>query len=76
VEFRISLENPPAGFTASGANEPITLVALGESSRPVVILKNRESYTGPVKLTLLIKAEPGNATVRQAIQFLGPNPQP
>jgi len=76
VQFTISLENAPAGFTASGAIEPVTLAALGETSRPVIILKNRESYTGPEKLTLLIKAEPGDATVRQSIQFLGPNPKP
>jgi cytochrome c oxidase accessory protein FixG len=75
VQFTISLENAPAGFTASGANEPVTLPALAETSRPVVVLKNLESYTGPVKLTLLIKAEPGDATVRQTVQFLGPHPK-
>jgi cytochrome c oxidase accessory protein FixG len=75
VEFRISLENAPAGFMASGANDPITLKALGETSRPVVVLKNRDSYTGPQKLTLLIHGQPGNATIRQPIQFLGPNPK-
>lgn len=75
VEFRVSLENPPAGFNVSGANEPITLSALGEANRPLIVLQNRENYAGPVKLTLLIQAEPGKATIRQAIQFLGPNPQ-
>jgi polyferredoxin len=75
VAFRISLENPLPGFTVSGANEPITLSALGETNRPLIVLQNRESYAGPVKLTLLIQAEPGKATIRQAIQFLGPNPQ-
>jgi cytochrome c oxidase accessory protein FixG len=74
MRFTISLENPPAGFTTSGAREPITLAPLGEVSRPLVLLQDRASYAGPREVTLLITAEPGNTVIRQTVRFLGPNP--
>jgi cytochrome c oxidase accessory protein FixG len=72
VTFTFALENPPAGFTLSGIDGPLVLDALAEANRPLIILSNRETYQGPVKLTLLIHAEPGNAGIRQTIRFLGP----
>ena len=74
VTFQISLENPPAGFTLSGLGESITLPALEEASRPMIIINDRENYTEPVEITLEITAQPGNATIRQKLKFLGPNP--
>lgn len=74
VEFKFSLEDAPTGFTLSGMGDSITLEALAETSRPLVIINDLENYKGPMQLTLKIKAEPGNATIRQKIKFLGPNP--
>ncbi|MEP2776720.1 MAG: cytochrome c oxidase accessory protein CcoG [Luteolibacter sp.] len=74
VIFKISLENAPAGFTLSGLGDSLTLGALDEASRPMIIINDREHYSGPTELTLKITAEPGNATVTQDIKFLGPNP--
>ncbi|GAA5122133.1 cytochrome c oxidase accessory protein CcoG [Luteolibacter yonseiensis] len=75
VRMKITLENPPAGFTTSGAGETVSLDALGEISRPLVILQGRQSYKGPSEITILIHAEPGDSTIRQSLKFLGPNPQ-
>lgn len=74
VRFFITLEGNPAGFTTSGTGESITLNALGELTRPIVVLQDRASYKGPKDLTFTIRAEPGNTTVRQTFRFLGPNP--
>lgn len=74
VEFKFSLEDAPVGFTLSGMGDSITLEALAETIRPLVIINDLENYKGPMQLTLKIKAEPGNATIRQKIKFLGPNP--
>jgi len=74
VEFTFSLVQAPEGFTLSGMGESITLGALSETSRPLVIINDREHYTGPKELTLEIQAEPGNQTIRQTLKFLGPNP--
>lgn len=73
--FTISLENAPPGFTLSGLDGTISLPALAEAARPLVVLHSRSSYTGPTSLTLLILAEPGGGTVRQKFEFLGPNPK-
>ncbi len=72
VDFAISVENAPDGFTLSGMAEPITLSAHAEISRPLVIIVSRENYKGPAKFDLLVKARPGDSSVRQTIQFLGP----
>jgi hypothetical protein len=74
VTFDVSLENPPAGFTLSGFGESLTLPALDEASRPLIIINDREDYTGPTELTLKIEAQPGAATIFQKLKFLGPNP--
>lgn len=74
VRLKITLENPPAGFATSGTGDTITLDAMGEAIRPLVVLQGRDSYSGPSELTVLIKAEPGDSTIRQSIRFLGPNP--
>jgi len=72
VTFTVSLENAPAGVTLSGFGEALTLDAQQETSRPLIILIERKGYNGPIKLDLLIRAQPGDAQVRQSVQFLGP----
>jgi len=74
VEFSFSLEDAPSGFTLSGTGDSISLDALDETSRPLIIINDRESYTGPTELTLKISADPGNQTITQKLRFLGPNP--
>ncbi|MFD2255310.1 cytochrome c oxidase accessory protein CcoG [Luteolibacter algae] len=75
VEFKLTLENPPPGFTLSGTGDSITLGAIGETSRPLVIINDRVHYKGPTDLTLKITSTPGSSTVRQNLKFLGPNPR-
>ncbi|MFM2197584.1 MAG: cytochrome c oxidase accessory protein CcoG [Verrucomicrobiota bacterium] len=74
VTFEVSLEDAPAGFTLSGTGESIELAAHAETSRPIIIINDREHYKGPVELTLEIEAQPGDAEISQKIKFLGPNP--
>ena len=74
VEFSFSLENDPSGFTLSGTGDSITLNSLAETSRPLIIINDLKSYSGPTELTLKISANPGNQAITQKIKFLGPNP--
>jgi len=74
VEFSFSLENAPSGFTLSGTGDSITLNSLAETSRPLIIINDLKSYSGPTELTLKISANPGNQAITQKIKFLGPNP--
>ncbi|WP_411827043.1 cytochrome c oxidase accessory protein CcoG [Luteolibacter sp. AS25] len=74
VEFKITLENPPPGFTLSGLGDSLTLGALDETSRPLIIVNKLDQYKGPTQLTMKISATPGKAIIRQKLKFLGPNP--
>jgi len=75
VEFRLSLEDAPAGFTLSGVDGTLTLAPLQEAQRPLVILVERDNYSGPVTLTLRFDADPGGHQIRQKVRFLGPAPR-
>ncbi len=75
VEFTLSLEDAPSGFTLSGVDGSLTLAPLAEVQRPLVILVERDDYTGPVTLTLRIDADPGGHRIHQEIRFLGPAPR-
>lgn len=74
VTFSFSLIDAPKGFTLSGIGESMSLDALGETSRPLVVINDKADYKGPVELTIGIEAQPGNAVIRQKVKFLGPNP--
>lgn len=74
MSFEISLENPAPGYSITGISDATTLQALQEIARPLVVIVPKTDYHGPVKLTLKIHAEPGDSTVRQEVEFLGPNP--
>ncbi len=74
VDFSISLDQAPEGFTLSGTDGTISLGALAETNRALVIINDSKSYTGPKELNLEIRAQPGNQIIRQKLKFLGPNP--
>lgn len=75
MAFTVSLENPPPGYAITGLGEDLTLPALQETARPLVVIVSNESYKGPCSLTLKIQSQPGDSTVRREVEFLGPNPQ-
>lgn len=75
VEFVLSLEDAPKGFTLSGVDGTITLGPLAEAQRPLVVLVGRANYTGPVTLTLRIDTVPRGKPIREGIRFLGPAPK-
>ncbi len=75
VGFTFSLEDAPEGFTLSGVDGTLTLGALEEAQRPLVILADRRHYTGPVTLSLRVEADPGGHSVRRSVRFLGPAPR-
>lgn len=72
--FTVELENPPSGFTLTGIGDGITLGALQETARPLVVIISKDAYKGPRNLTLKIHSNPGDSTIRRDVEFLGPNP--
>ena len=74
MKFTVSLENPPPGYAITGLGDSLSLDALKELARPLVVIVPNDSYQGPRTLTVKIHSEPGDSTVRREVEFLGPNP--
>jgi cytochrome c oxidase accessory protein FixG len=74
ITFSVSLENAPDGYSITGQTEGLTLRAMQETARPIVVMVPKDSYQGPATLTVKIHAQPGNSTIRREVEFLGPNP--
>ncbi len=74
MSFSLELVNPPPGFAITGLGEEITLPALQETARPLVVIVPNTDYKGPRRLTIKIHSQPGNSTVTRDVEFLGPNP--
>ncbi len=74
MKFVISLVDPPPGYTITGLGDGITLEALQEAARPLVVIVPKESYKGPRALMVRVHSEPGDSTVLHEVEFLGPNP--
>ncbi|MDF1812806.1 MAG: cytochrome c oxidase accessory protein CcoG [Verrucomicrobiales bacterium] len=72
--FEMSLENPPAGYSLSGAGQVITIEPHKGVTRPTILKATAEGYKGPTELTLAIKGQPGDITLRHKIRFVGPHP--
>jgi len=75
LEFSVNLVGAPQGFTLSGLGETLELPANTEISRPLIIVVPLDDYPGPRNLTLRVSATPGDASVTQKVEFLGPQPQ-
>ena len=79
ITFTVSLEGAPEGLRMSGIDGPIEYEAGLEKEVSIVFLWDRDAYsthTGPpAEFTVVVHAEPGNATIRQPVKFIGPNPQ-
>lgn len=75
MTFKVSLENPPPGYILSGVDEDLKIASASELARPIIVIVNNEFYQGPLTLTVKIHGQPGNSTVRQKVEFLGPNPR-
>jgi cytochrome c oxidase accessory protein FixG len=75
MTFKVSLEDPPAGYVLTGVDEDLKIPAAKELARPVIVIVPNEFYQGPRTLTLKIFGQPGDSVVRQQVEFLGPNPR-
>ncbi|MFT4177500.1 MAG: cytochrome c oxidase accessory protein CcoG [Luteolibacter sp.] len=75
MTFSVSLADAPTGYQITGLTESREVKALGELACPVVVVVPRDAYRGPRPLTMRIDAQPGDVTVTQKIEFLGPNPR-
>lgn len=73
--IKLSLLNAPAGFALSGADETITIPALGETKRTAVVIVPNASYEGATDIQFRIQANPGDVVFEETVRFLGPDPR-
>ena len=73
--FRVAVEAAPAGLRWTGRDEPIVVPGQGERQIPLVVTIDRARYTGPIPLVFHVTATPGDTTVVEKVEFLGPNPK-
>ena len=75
VTFTVSLDNPPAGVTVNGLNEPITVTVAPETTEKATIMIHiaKEQYDGPTELIFNIKTDRTEDVRKQRLKFLGPD---
>ena len=74
ASFTLHLADAPAGYTLSGADAVIEVPALGEITRPAIVVAPAASYQGSTNLGIEVRAEPGGVVIRHDMRFLGPDP--
>lgn len=74
VTFTVTLESAPEGMILTGIDKPIVFEAGKEGDRSFSLMWDKAHYTGPHEVRIHIHAEPGDAHVRETLDFLGPNP--
>ncbi len=74
VTIRLGKDSP-AGYQLSGSEQTFSVGALDEMTRTCVVVAAAADYVGPSDLVIETHADPGDATLRKNVRFLGPNPE-
>jgi cytochrome c oxidase accessory protein FixG len=75
ASVKLSLCNPPAGYTLSGADQTIELPAHGETKQTAIVIVPHGQYQGAGEITFRIEANPGDVVFDETVRFLGPDPR-
>jgi len=65
----------PIPLTRSGLDAPLTVPAIAEEIRPLVLVVPRAHYTGPFKVSITTRDAQGRFAQTREIEFLGPDPR-
>ncbi len=68
----VAVRGLPAGATAAGLEAPVTLAALGEEVRPLIVQLPRSRYTAPFRFEVEVRDPAGTFTLERSLEFLGP----
>jgi len=74
ADFVVEVDSPTP-LTRSGLNGPLTVPAIAEEIRPLVLLVPRAHYTGPFTVTITTRDAQGHLLQKREIEFLGPDPR-
>lgn len=73
--FTTSLVDAPEGYTLSGESQLIEVPPQDEITRPVIVIANADTYRGPQTITIRIDVKPGDVSLTEKTEFLGPDPK-
>jgi len=62
-------------LTRSGIDAPLTVPAIAEEIRPLVLVVSRSHYSGPFTITVTTRDAQGRFAQKREIEFLGPDPR-
>jgi len=74
ASFTVEVESP-VPLTRSGLDAALSVPAIAEEIRPLVLLVSRAHYTGPFTVTLITRTAQGQLVQKRDIEFLGPDPR-
>ena len=72
VHFRVEVSGGPRGLRLNGTEEGISVPALGETLRPVVVTIPRDEFLQNVPLRFRIVSDDGGTAIEKSMPFLGP----
>jgi cytochrome c oxidase accessory protein FixG len=72
VHFRVEINGGPAGLHWTGTEGGVSVPALGEILRPVVVTIPREDVRQSVPLRFRIVSDDGSTSIENPMPFLGP----
>ncbi|HWB96482.1 MAG TPA: FixG Ig-like domain-containing protein, partial [Bryobacteraceae bacterium] len=71
--FVVTTAGGPAEFRQSGFEAPVTVPAMGEEVRPLILQQPRSSYAGPFRFKVDVRDVAGNYRLEREVEFLGPD---
>ncbi len=70
--FTISLGDLPAGVSRTGFEAPVTVAALAEEVRPLILVQRNHDYRGTFTFDVILREKDGSYQLHREAQFLGP----
>ncbi len=74
VALILSVRGLPPGARANGIDAPVTMAALGEEVRPLIVQEPRGQYSVPFVFEVDVADASGSFRLSRTMEFLGPEP--
>lgn len=71
--FALKLEHLPGDIVQKGFEQSVTVGALGEEVRPLILQQPRQHYTGPFIFEIHVRDPRANFELKREAEFLGPD---
>ena len=73
--FTLAIEGAQAGARRGGFDAPIAIASMAEQMTPLVLVMDRNHYTGPFRFIVRVRDGAGEVNITREVEFLGPDPQ-